>query len=949
MPANPDTDTTYVLSGDINDDDSSYTITLDPSTGNNQTITIPAMGGASSTDSRDGTAGLVPAPAAANSAKFLRGDGTWATPTNTKTTAGAKDTSSKIFLIGATAQTTNPTTYSHDTVYVNTDGHLYDTGTKVSVEGHTHNYAGSSSAGGAATSANKVNKSLSIKLNGGTTEGTNLFTFDGSAEKAINITPSAIGAAASSHGTHVSYGTSAQNVGSANSAGTASTVSRSDHVHALTKNAVTTALGYTPPTSDTVYTHPAGSASSKARGLYTFATDGTSHISEVVAVTKSDITALGIPGSDTNTAHSHTAGAGLTISGTGGTTGTTTYSLTASGVTAGTYGPSSAVTGNDAATISVPAITVDEYGRITSIANKTYTSKNTTYSAGSGLSLSGTTFNHSNSITAKAEYGQNATVTPGYSGTFKVYEPNYDAQGHITGVRTATVTMPSAQTIPTTLKNPQSLKIGNVTYDGSAEKTITAADLGLAGAMVYKGTSSSEITDGGTQAPTIGGSAIATSNLQSGNVVLYGSKEFVWNGSKWELLGDEGSYKVKQDAVADPTASGTSKTFIDTISQDANGKITATKKTVSTMGAATASAAGSTGLVPAPAAGKQNSFLRGDGTWQTPYTHPSHTAKTSGLYKITVDSQGHVSATTAVAKSDITGLGIPGSDTNYYHTRVYSSGLKIGTGTGVSDMYVPSATGTQSGVVIMHPAANCTTFTSDDSTCTVAAVKKAVTLFTNDYAPTKTGGGASGEWGISITGSAGSVAWDNITDKPSSFTPSSHSHSFTYKKAATTTGGTTQGGTVAKTSITPSGTISQPTFTGTAHNHTFTGTAHNHSFTGSSHNHTLTPTTTNVYSITSVGTMFTATVEDEVLVLTTGTAPTRSSVIKAYTGMSIAAATQGGTIGDKTATGTIANTTATGTVSTPTFTGTEIEHNHTFTGSSHTHSITLTDTTVTAS
>lgn len=64
---------------------------------------------------------------------------------------------------------------------------------------HTHNYAGSSSAGGAATSANKVNKSMTVKLNGGTTEGTNKFTFDGSAAKSVNITPSGIGAAASSH------------------------------------------------------------------------------------------------------------------------------------------------------------------------------------------------------------------------------------------------------------------------------------------------------------------------------------------------------------------------------------------------------------------------------------------------------------------------------------------------------------------------------------------------------------------------------------------------------------------------------------------------------------------------------------------------------------------------------------------------------------------------------
>lgn len=64
---------------------------------------------------------------------------------------------------------------------------------------HTHNYAGSSSAGGAATSANKVNSSLVVKLNGGTTEGTNQFTFDGSATKSVNVTPSAIGASASGH------------------------------------------------------------------------------------------------------------------------------------------------------------------------------------------------------------------------------------------------------------------------------------------------------------------------------------------------------------------------------------------------------------------------------------------------------------------------------------------------------------------------------------------------------------------------------------------------------------------------------------------------------------------------------------------------------------------------------------------------------------------------------
>lgn len=48
------------------------------------------------------------------------------------------------------------------------------------------------------------------------------------------------------------------------------------------------------------------------------------------------------------------------------------------------------------------------------------------------------------------------------------------------------------------------------------------------------------------------------------------------------------------------------------------------------------------------------------------------------------------------------------------------------------------------------------------------------------YTVTKTGGGASGTWGINITGSAGSVAWGNVSGKPSSYTPSSHTHDDRY-------------------------------------------------------------------------------------------------------------------------------------------------------------------------
>ena len=60
------------------------------------------------------------------------------------------------------------------------------------------------------------------------------------------------------------------------------------------------------------------------------------------------------------------------------------------------------------------------------------------------------------------------------------------------------------------------------------------------------------------------------------------------------------------------------------VALDGNGKMyvnvpwTDTNTTYTNMGAASASASGKAGLVPAPAAGAQAKYLRGDGTWQTP-------------------------------------------------------------------------------------------------------------------------------------------------------------------------------------------------------------------------------------------------------------------------------------------------------------------------------------------
>lgn len=81
------------------------------------------------------------------------------------------------------------------------------------------------------------------------------------------------------------------------------------------------------------------------------------------------------------------------------------------------------------------------------------------------------------------------------------------------------------------------------------------------------------------------------------------------------------------------------------------------------------------GLMPPASVTK----LKGIDEGANKYTHPAHTARASGLYKITVDSLGHVIAVSAVQKSDITNLGIPSSNTTYGLASASSNGLMSST------------------------------------------------------------------------------------------------------------------------------------------------------------------------------------------------------------------------------------------------------------------------------
>ena len=148
----------------------------------------------------------------------------------------------------------------------------------------------------------------------------------------------------------------------------------------------------------------------------------------------------------------------------------------------------------------------------------------------------------------------------------------------------------------------------------------------------------------------------------------------------------------------------------------ANAKFTDTNTTYDVFKAATASAAGGKGLVPAPAAGAQGKYLRADGTWQTPpdtnTTYPDFTGATA-------DAAGAHGLVPAPAKGQ----------QNYFlcGDKTWQALSKSSVGLGNVDNTADSA----------------------------KSVKYATSA-----------------------GSANSVAWGNVSGKPSTFTPSSHTHKY---------------------------------------------------------------------------------------------------------------------------------------------------------------------------
>ena len=136
-------------------------------------------------------------------------------------------------------------------------------------------------------------------------------------------------------------------------------------------------------------------------------------------------------------------------------------------------------------------------------------------------------------------------------------------------------------------------------------------------------------------------------------------------------------------------------------------------------------------------------------------------AFSSGLYKITTNSEGHVTAATAVAKSDITALGIPGSDTDTHRpiqvngTQALASNttalnLKAGSNVTITDGGSGAITIAATDTNTWRPVSDSVSSTSSSDAASSKAVKTAYDLAASKTA--NTGTVTSVATGVGLTG-----------------------------------------------------------------------------------------------------------------------------------------------------------------------------------------------------
>lgn len=466
------------------------------------------------------------------------------------------------------------------------------------------------------------------------------------------------------------------------------------------------------------------------------------------------------------------------------------------------------------------------------------TPTNTTYTAGTGLTLSGTTFlvnatdaseimNQLSEGTSPAQQddyliaqyaGGGSTTTTYHRRKVKniitadnVKKALGTGSGTTKYLREDGTWYTPPNTTYTSLPNPKALTVGSKTYNGASAVTISAADLGLTGAMRLIGSTTQKIKEGDPI------SAITLTNGTSvtpvnGDVILYNDAEYVVVNNGWELLGDEGSYSIKghtHTASYTPAGTITAPTFTGSSATTgaASAKVTVATSThthgYTPAGTVAATFTGTSATISAS--------YKPVGTINAPAFTGSTASTTSISGTTTVATSNHTHNVTAKGTVTATFTGTSATIGAVATTKTFSQITSVGT--------LPTLTASVSNKRLIL------SFTQG-TLPTKGSVTVAASNHTHSYTP-------QGTIAATFTGSSAT------TGAPSGSVAvgaSNHTHGYTPTGTVAAPTFTGSSATIS-TSFTPAGTIAA-TFTGTAASTTsISGTV---SVATSNHTHTVT-------------------------------------------------------------------------------------------------------------
>lgn len=306
----------------------------------------------------------------------------------------------------------------------------------------------------------------------------------------------------------------------------------------------------------------------------------------------------------------------------------------------------------------------------------------------------------------------------------------------ISGSGTTTVTADASGNIvinstahPSAIKNPNALTIqlngtSQDAYDGSAAKTINVTASSVGAAAASHNHSAANITSGTldiARVPNVN-DKVTSVDVSKLNGVIDASHlpSYVDDVLEGYLNSSDGKFYKSYDSSA--------KTYSDAYTGE-TGKIyvnLANNKTYRWSGTAYAVISETLALGETSSTAYRGD--RGAAAYKHAVTNKG-SAFSSGLYKITTNAEGHVTAATAVAKSDITGLGIPAQDTVYTHP--ITSGNK----------HIP--TGGSSGQILRWSADGTAVWGSDNNTWIAFKGATSSAAGTAGYAPAPAAGAAN--------------------------------------------------------------------------------------------------------------------------------------------------------------------------------------------------------------